>query len=219
MTSGNGFSIERNPQPPDGGGGIMKYITNETKINFSPNHGETLELVRLASRPLQDAATLITLMELLGTNHTASDTITAEWFTGLFRGFATENEMMNASMGKENLRKVLAAVSFFPDPDGTFPDRVKYAIRMDSLIVPDPTKMNEGGFWSSRYSGYLNTGFSLLQDAFDHAIIDFRAGRHVSPAMMYAQPFPIPRRTTDSFSQNIGAALPLFMVLAWIYSM
>lgn len=225
MKSDNSYCLERRLGKPDGSS-VTKYISNETKIHFAPNSGETLEVVRLASRPLQDLATLITLMEVLGGqgrdegNSTGeAATFSAAWFLDLFRGFDSEFAMVNASMGKKNLRKVLAAVSFYPRVNGTLPETTRYAIRMSPLVAADPTRNSRSGYWSSTYGEYLNTGFSLLQDAFDHAIIDFRAGDHVGQTATFAQPFPKPLHFVDDFSENIGGVLPLFMVLAWIYSM
>jgi len=229
----NHLCLEGRSGAPDGGSnaGFRQYITNETKIHFAPDHGETLEVVKLASRGLQDAATLVTLIDVLGNpsppespplTGRGPDVFTAGWFLNLMRGFPTEGEMMASSMGEENLERVLAAVSFYPDGNGVLPDRVAYAIRMDSLRVADPSRMKQNSVakWGAgTYGQYLNNGFSMLQGMFDGAIIDFRAGRHIAAPVMYAQPFPTPAYVADAFTVAIGSALPLFMVLAWIYSM
>uniref|UniRef100_UPI0037E7D1F5 phospholipid-transporting ATPase ABCA1 n=1 Tax=Semicossyphus pulcher TaxID=241346 RepID=UPI0037E7D1F5 len=103
------------------------------------------------------------------------------------------------------------------------PPYVKYKIRMDIDEVEQTTKLNEGS-WSpgARDNSfndlrYIWGGFSYLQDMMDHGIIRAQTSK-TQPLGVFAQQMPYPCYVDDGFIQNIGGILPMFLVLAFMYT-
>uniref|UniRef100_A0A8C6U720 ABC transporter domain-containing protein n=1 Tax=Neogobius melanostomus TaxID=47308 RepID=A0A8C6U720_9GOBI len=103
------------------------------------------------------------------------------------------------------------------------PAYMKYKLRMDINDVEPTNKIKERS-WSpgARDSGfndlrYIWGGFSYLQDMIDHAIIRIHTSK-TQPLGVYAQQMPFPCYVEDEFTSSIGAILPMFFVLAFIYT-
>ncbi|XP_056156372.1 phospholipid-transporting ATPase ABCA1-like [Lampris incognitus] len=103
------------------------------------------------------------------------------------------------------------------------PPYVKYKIRMDIDEVERTNKLKER-LWSpgARDNAfndlrYLWGGFAYLQDMIDHGIIRAHTSK-AQPLGVFAQQMPYPCYVDDAFIQSIGGILPMFLVLAFMYT-
>uniref|UniRef100_A0A672GMS6 P-type phospholipid transporter n=1 Tax=Salarias fasciatus TaxID=181472 RepID=A0A672GMS6_SALFA len=103
------------------------------------------------------------------------------------------------------------------------PPYVKYKIRMDIENV-ERTNNIKSRSWSpgardNPYDDlrYIWGGFAYLQDMVDHGIIRVQTS-NTQPLGVFVQQMPYPCYVDDVFIQSIGAMLPLFLVVAFIYS-
>nr|XP_019951227.1 PREDICTED: ATP-binding cassette sub-family A member 1-like isoform X1 [Paralichthys olivaceus]XP_019951229.1 PREDICTED: ATP-binding cassette sub-family A member 1-like isoform X1 [Paralichthys olivaceus]XP_019951230.1 PREDICTED: ATP-binding cassette sub-family A member 1-like isoform X1 [Paralichthys olivaceus] len=103
------------------------------------------------------------------------------------------------------------------------PPYVKYKIRMDVDEVERTNKVKER-LWSpgARDNSfndlrYIWGGFAYLQDMMDHGIIQVQTSK-TQPLGVFAQQMPYPCFVDDVFLRSLARSLPLYMTLAWIYS-
>ncbi|XP_045920999.1 phospholipid-transporting ATPase ABCA1-like isoform X1 [Micropterus dolomieu] len=103
------------------------------------------------------------------------------------------------------------------------PPYVKYKIRMDIDEAERSNKVKERS-WSpgARDNSfndlrYIWGGFAYLQDMMDHGIIRVQTSK-TQPLGVYAQQMPYPCFVDDVFLRSLARSLPLYMTLAWIYS-
>ncbi|GLD53697.1 ATP-binding cassette sub-family A member 1-like isoform X1, partial [Lates japonicus] len=109
-------------------------------------------------------------------------------------------------------------------PDSSHPPPyVKYKIRMDVDEVERTNKVKER-LWSpgARDNSfndlrYIWGGFAYLQDMMDHGIIRAQTSK-TQPLGVFAQQMPYPCFVDDVFIQSIGGILPMFLVLAFMYT-
>uniref|UniRef100_A0A672P8F1 ATP binding cassette subfamily A member 4 n=1 Tax=Sinocyclocheilus grahami TaxID=75366 RepID=A0A672P8F1_SINGR len=64
---------------------------------------------------------------------------------------------------------------------------------------------------------YIWGGFAYLQDMIEHGILKLHTG-HDWPLGVYLQQMPYPCYVDDMFMLTLNRCFPIFMVLAWIYS-
>ncbi|KAG7461875.1 hypothetical protein MATL_G00195770 [Megalops atlanticus] len=64
---------------------------------------------------------------------------------------------------------------------------------------------------------YVWGGFAYLQDMIDHGIIRVHTSKS-QPLGVFVQQMPYPCYVNDAFIQSIGSILPMFLVLAFMYS-
>ncbi|KAM4720611.1 retinal-specific phospholipid-transporting ATPase ABCA4 isoform 1-T1 [Rhinophrynus dorsalis] len=103
------------------------------------------------------------------------------------------------------------------------PPHVKYKIRMDIDAVEKTNKIKDR-YWDPGPRAdpvedmrYIWGGFAYLQDIIDHGIIKSQTNTDV-PAGIYVQQMPYPCFVDDVFMITLNRCFPIFMVLAWIYS-
>ncbi|KAM4611576.1 phospholipid-transporting ATPase ABCA1 [Polymixia lowei] len=103
------------------------------------------------------------------------------------------------------------------------PAYVKYKIRMDIDEVERTNKLKER-LWSpgARDNSFNNLryiwgGFAYLQDMMDRGITRTHASK-ARPLGVFAQQMPYPCYVDDAFIQRIGNILPMFLVLAFMYT-
>ncbi|XP_059210648.1 phospholipid-transporting ATPase ABCA1-like [Centropristis striata] len=103
------------------------------------------------------------------------------------------------------------------------PPYVKYKIRMDIDEAEATNKVKERS-WSPGARDnpfndlrYIWGGFSYLQDMMDHGIIQAQTSKS-QPLGVFAQQMPYPCFVDDAFLRSLARSLPLYMTLAWIYS-
>uniref|UniRef100_A0A3B1K2Q3 ATP binding cassette subfamily A member 7 n=1 Tax=Astyanax mexicanus TaxID=7994 RepID=A0A3B1K2Q3_ASTMX len=138
-------------------------------------------------------------------------------------GLDTEDEMVERALELLEDRQFWAGIVFLlPDPSSSnLPPHVKYKIRMD---VDDVTRTNEiKDFWDPGPAAdpfsdmrYIRGGFVYVQDLVERAITQVLGGKQPSTGI-YVQQMPYPC-FVDDFLRVLNRSLPLFLTLAWTYS-
>uniref|UniRef100_A0A8V5H150 Uncharacterized protein n=1 Tax=Melopsittacus undulatus TaxID=13146 RepID=A0A8V5H150_MELUD len=105
----------------------------------------------------------------------------------------------------------------------SLPPHVKYKIRMDIDAVQKTNKIKDR-YWDPGPRAdpvddlrYIWGGFAYLQDMIEHGIIKTQTNTEVLIGI-YLQQMPYPCFVDDVFMITLNRAFPIFMVLAWIYS-
>ncbi|KAM6900621.1 retinal-specific phospholipid-transporting ATPase ABCA4a [Xenentodon cancila] len=103
------------------------------------------------------------------------------------------------------------------------PPHVKFKIRMDIDTVERTNKVKDR-YWDPGPRAdpmddlrYVWGGFAYLQDIIDHGIIKTQTGKEW-PLGVYLQQIPYPCYVDDLFMLTLNRCFPIFMVLAWVYS-
>ncbi|XP_062869316.1 phospholipid-transporting ATPase ABCA1 [Trichomycterus rosablanca] len=140
-------------------------------------------------------------------------------------GAATEGELVERALELLEDRQFWAGIVFLlPDPSSpNLPPHVKYKIRMD---IDDVTRTNKikDKFWDPGPAAepfsdmrYIWGGFVYVQDLVERAITRVLSGKQPTTGI-YIQQMPYPCFVDDVFLRILNRSLPLFMTLAWIYS-
>ncbi|KAJ8278672.1 hypothetical protein COCON_G00057380 [Conger conger] len=140
-------------------------------------------------------------------------------------GVSSEGEMIERALKLLEDRQFWAGVVFLlPDPSSpTLPPHVSYKIRMD---IDDVTRTNKikDRFWDPGPAAdpfndmrYIWGGFVYVQDLVERGLARVLSGKeqHIG---IYLQQMPYPCYVDDVFLRVLNRSLPLFMTLAWIYS-
>ncbi|CAJ1081870.1 retinal-specific phospholipid-transporting ATPase ABCA4a [Xyrichtys novacula] len=103
------------------------------------------------------------------------------------------------------------------------PPHVKFKIRMDIDAVERTNKVKDR-YWDPGPRAdpmddlrYVWGGFAYLQDIIEHGIIKTQTGKDW-PLGVYLQQMPYPCYVDDLFMLTLNRCFPIFMVLAWVYS-
>ncbi|XP_029283093.1 phospholipid-transporting ATPase ABCA1b isoform X2 [Cottoperca gobio] len=138
---------------------------------------------------------------------------------------SSEERMVNRSMVLLEDRKFWAGI-VFPDvePNATeLPAKLHYKIRMDIDNVERTNKIKDA-YWDPGPRAdpfedmrYIWGGFSYLQDVIEHGIIRAVTGSKEKTGV-YIQQMPYPCYVDDIFLRVMSRSMPLFMTLAWMYS-
>ncbi|XP_028661720.1 phospholipid-transporting ATPase ABCA1a [Erpetoichthys calabaricus] len=138
---------------------------------------------------------------------------------------ANEERLVNHSMKLLDERKFWAGI-VFPEMGSNsteLPPHVNYKIRMDIDSVERTNKIKDG-YWDPGPRAdpfedmrYIWGGFAYLQDVIEHGIIRALTGS-AKKIGVYMQQMPYPCYVDDIFLRVMSRSLPLFMTLAWIYS-
>uniref|UniRef100_A0A3P8W1X6 P-type phospholipid transporter n=1 Tax=Cynoglossus semilaevis TaxID=244447 RepID=A0A3P8W1X6_CYNSE len=139
---------------------------------------------------------------------------------------ANEERLVNKSMGLLHNQKFWAGI-VFPDVDGAnstdLPPNINYKIRMDIDNVERTNKIKDG-YWDPGPRAdpfedlrYIWGGFSYLQDVIEQGIIRAVTGTKERTGV-YIQQMPYPCYVDDMFLRVMSRSMPLFMTLAWMYS-
>ncbi|XP_009288758.1 PREDICTED: retinal-specific ATP-binding cassette transporter [Aptenodytes forsteri] len=142
-----------------------------------------------------------------------------------FEGYLDETQLTHQALHLLEENKFWAGV-IFPDIEPTtrsLPPLVKYKIRMDIDVVEKTNKIKDR-YWVPGPRAdpvddlrYIWGGFAYLQDMIEHGIIKTQTNIEV-PLGIYLQQMPYPCFVDDVFMITLNRAFPIFMVLAWIYS-
>ncbi|XP_024139098.1 phospholipid-transporting ATPase ABCA1 isoform X1 [Oryzias melastigma] len=138
---------------------------------------------------------------------------------------SNEELLINRSMKLLEDRKFWAAI-VFPDiaPNATaLPPKVNYKIRMDIDNVERTNKIKDA-YWDPGPRAdpfedmrYIWGGFTYLQDVIEQGIIRALTGTKEKTGV-YIQQMPYPCYVDDIFLRVMSRSMPLFMTLAWMYS-
>ncbi|XP_038573464.1 retinal-specific phospholipid-transporting ATPase ABCA4-like [Micropterus salmoides] len=142
-----------------------------------------------------------------------------------FVAYTDESQMTRQALYLLEENKFWAGVVFmdmFPWT-ASVPSHVKYKIRMDIDAVERTNKIKDR-YWDPgpradpmEDQKYIWGGFAYLQDMIEHGIIKLHTGNDW-PLGVYVQQMPYPCYVDDLFMITLNRCFPLFMVLAWIYS-
>uniref|UniRef100_A0ACB8F4D5 Retinal-specific ATP-binding cassette transporter n=1 Tax=Sphaerodactylus townsendi TaxID=933632 RepID=A0ACB8F4D5_9SAUR len=142
-----------------------------------------------------------------------------------FEGYADETQLIHRAIYLLDENKFWAAV-VFPNLNmetNQLPAHVKYKIRMDIDAVEKTNKIKDR-YWDPGPRAdpvddlrYIWGGFAYLQDMIEHGIIKSQTSAEV-PSGIYLQQMPYPCFVDDVFMITLNRSFPIFMVLAWIYS-
>ncbi|XP_070818875.1 phospholipid-transporting ATPase ABCA1b isoform X1 [Chaetodon trifascialis] len=138
---------------------------------------------------------------------------------------SSEERLVNQSMVLLEDRKFWAGI-VFPDiePNATeLPPKLNYKIRMDIDNVERTNKIKDA-YWDPGPRAdpfedmrYIWGGFSYLQDVIEQGIIRAMTGTKEKTGV-YIQQMPYPCYVDDIFLRVMSRSMPLFMTLAWMYS-
>ncbi|XP_041653310.1 phospholipid-transporting ATPase ABCA1b [Cheilinus undulatus] len=138
---------------------------------------------------------------------------------------STEERLINQSMLLLDDRKFWAGI-VFPDvdPNATeLPAKLNYKIRMDIDNVERTNKIKDA-YWDPGPRAdpfedmrYIWGGFTYLQDVIEQGIIRAVTGTKEKTGV-YIQQMPYPCYVDDIFLRVMSRSMPLFMTLAWMYS-
>uniref|UniRef100_A0A8C6JLL9 P-type phospholipid transporter n=1 Tax=Melopsittacus undulatus TaxID=13146 RepID=A0A8C6JLL9_MELUD len=138
---------------------------------------------------------------------------------------ATEVRLINKSLELLDERRFWAGIVFTEIASNSteLPQHVKYKIRMDIDNVERTNKIKDG-YWDPGPRAdpfedmrYIWGGFAYLQDVVEQAIIRVQTGTEKTTGV-YVQQMPYPCYVDDIFLRVMSRSMPLFMTLAWIYS-
>ncbi|KAM9265335.1 phospholipid-transporting ATPase ABCA7 [Morus bassanus] len=139
---------------------------------------------------------------------------------------ATEEQLVARALELLEEQQFWAAVVFQPPTNATapaLPPHVRYKIRMD---IDDVTRTNKikDRFWDPGPAAdpfsdlrYVWGGFVYVQDLVEQAVVRVQTGAALRTGV-YVQQMPYPCYVDDVFLRVLNRSLPLFMTLAWIYS-
>uniref|UniRef100_A0A9J7YWA7 P-type phospholipid transporter n=1 Tax=Cyprinus carpio carpio TaxID=630221 RepID=A0A9J7YWA7_CYPCA len=142
-----------------------------------------------------------------------------------FKGVSTEAVLVEQSSKLLSQDRFWAGLVFTDlDPsDPRTPPHIRYKIRMDIEETERTDKIKERS-WSPLARDnpfndlhYVRGGFVYLQDMVDRGIIKVQTGVS-QPLGVYAQQMPYPCYVDDAFLRSLTRSLPLYMTLAWIFS-
>ncbi|XP_068594222.1 retinal-specific phospholipid-transporting ATPase ABCA4-like [Cebidichthys violaceus] len=142
-----------------------------------------------------------------------------------FVAYTDESQMTHQALHLLEENKFWAGVVFMDMYPWTtsVPPHVKYKIRMDIDAVERTNKIKDR-YWDPgpradpmEDQRYIWGGFAYLQDMIEHGIIKLHTGQDW-PLGVYVQQMPYPCYVDDLFMITLNRCFPMFMVLAWIYS-
>ncbi|KAM9845375.1 retinal-specific phospholipid-transporting ATPase ABCA4-like [Aulostomus maculatus] len=142
-----------------------------------------------------------------------------------FLAYTDESQMIHQALHLLEENKFWAGVVFMEMYPWTtnVPSHVKYKIRMDIDAVERTNKIKDR-YWDPgpradpmEDQRYIWGGFAYLQDMIEHGIIKLHTGNDW-PLGVYVQQMPYPCYVDDLFMITLNRCFPMFMVLAWIYS-
>ncbi|XP_062985205.1 phospholipid-transporting ATPase ABCA1 [Elgaria multicarinata webbii] len=137
----------------------------------------------------------------------------------------SEVRLINKSLELLHQRRFWAGVVFpkIAPNSVKLPHHVKYKIRMDIDNVERTNKIKDE-YWDPGPRAdpfddmrYIWGGFAYLQDVIEQAIIRTQTGSEKKMGV-YIQQMPYPCYVDDIFLRIVSRSMPLFMTLAWIYS-
>ncbi|XP_008072801.1 retinal-specific ATP-binding cassette transporter [Carlito syrichta] len=142
-----------------------------------------------------------------------------------FESYSDEIQLTHRALSLLEENRFWAGV-VFPDMHpwtNSLPPHVKYKIRMDIDAVEKTNKIKDR-YWDSGPRAdpvedfrYIWGGFAYLQDMVEQGITRSQV-RARAPVGIYLQQMPYPCFVDDSFMIILNRCFPIFMVLAWIYS-
>uniref|UniRef100_A0AAR2IJC1 P-type phospholipid transporter n=1 Tax=Pygocentrus nattereri TaxID=42514 RepID=A0AAR2IJC1_PYGNA len=142
-----------------------------------------------------------------------------------FVGLPDENQLTHQALDLIAENKFWAGLVFVDMHPWTtkIPPHVKFKIRMDIDAVERTNKIKDR-YWDPGPRAdpmddlrYVWGGFAYLQDMVEQAVIKIHTGKEW-PLGVYLQQMPYPCYVDDLFMLTLSRCFPIFIVLAWVYS-
>ncbi|XP_058240814.1 phospholipid-transporting ATPase ABCA1 isoform X4 [Hemibagrus wyckioides] len=139
-----------------------------------------------------------------------------------FEAMASESILVGRALKLLDQERFWAGV-VFTDLDSSSPSLVRYKIRMDVEETERTDKIKDRSWFPSARDNpfndlrYVRGGFVYLQDMLDRAIIQTQTGVRQTLGV-YVQQMPYPCYVDDAFVSSIATILPMFLVLAYMYT-
>ncbi|XP_056103062.1 phospholipid-transporting ATPase ABCA1 isoform X2 [Rhinichthys klamathensis goyatoka] len=143
-----------------------------------------------------------------------------------FEGVSSETVLVEQSFKLLNQDRFWAGLVFtglYDSSDLQPPPHIRYKIRMEIEETERTDKIKERS-WSPTARDnpfnslrYVRGGFVYLQDMVDRGITKVQTGVS-QPLGVFAQQMPYPCYMDDVFLRSLTSSLPLYMTLAWIFS-
>ena len=139
-----------------------------------------------------------------------------------FYGYLNENDAVNDAMNLVDYNLLWAVVVFDDNSTTELPDKITYKIRMNAYNTHDTTKLKDkiytyGPNNCDSCTIDFTLGFIYIQELVENSLIEERTNETYNFGVK-TQMTPYPCHTKDAFIQAISKSLPLFMVLAWIFT-
>ncbi|XP_034157069.2 phospholipid-transporting ATPase ABCA1 isoform X1 [Pangasianodon hypophthalmus] len=139
-----------------------------------------------------------------------------------FQAMASESMLVEQALKLLDQEKFWAGV-VFTDLDVGSPSHIRYKIRMDVEDTERTDKIKDRSWYPSARDNpfndlrYVRGGFVYLQDMLDRAIVQTHTGIRQTLGV-YLQQMPYPCYVDDAFVSSIATTLPMFLVLAYMYT-
>ncbi|TTW24234.1 ATP-binding cassette sub-family A member 1 [Bagarius yarrelli] len=139
-----------------------------------------------------------------------------------FEAMASEQLLVERSLKLLDQERFWAGV-VFTDLGAGSPSFIRYKIRMDVEETERTDKIKDRSWFPSARDNpfndlrYVRGGFMYLQDILDRAITQIHTGIKQTLGV-YVQQIPYPCYVDDAFVSSIATILPMFLVLAYMYS-
>ncbi|MCJ8749017.1 hypothetical protein PDJAM_G00171320 [Pangasius djambal] len=139
-----------------------------------------------------------------------------------FQAMASESMLVEQGLKLLDQEKFWAGV-VFTDLDAGSPSHIRYKIRMDVEDTERTDKIKDRSWFPSARDNpfndlrYVRGGFAYLQDMLDRAIVQTHTGVRQTLGV-YLQQMPYPCYVDDAFVSSIASTLPMFLVLAYMYT-
>ncbi|MCI4394811.1 hypothetical protein PGIGA_G00173010 [Pangasianodon gigas] len=139
-----------------------------------------------------------------------------------FQAMASESMLVEQALKLLDQEKFWAGV-VFTDLDAGSPSHIRYKIRMDVEDTERTDKIKDRSWFPSARDNpfndlrYVRGGFVYLQDMLDRAIVQTHTGVRQTLGV-YLQQMPYPCYVDDAFVSSIATTLPMFLVLAYMYT-
>lgn len=140
-----------------------------------------------------------------------------------FEGVASEKELVSTGLKLIDKESFWAGIVFEnAEQNSQLPKIVKYKIRMNAALTHDTSFTQDKLYYYGPSNclgcnAYFTYGFIYLQDMIEKAIVETKTGQSQDMGII-GQMTPYPCYIDDKFLNAISRTLPLFMVLAWIYT-
>uniref|UniRef100_A0A8C6UGY2 ATP-binding cassette, sub-family A (ABC1), member 1A n=1 Tax=Neogobius melanostomus TaxID=47308 RepID=A0A8C6UGY2_9GOBI len=219
-------------------GHIQTLLQNNASASFFSSYlsdtewnvSDVVRFLSKASESIQSAGAAYTWREVFNETDQAIQTISRFMECvnlDKLEPVANEERLVNKSMGLLDNQKFWAGI-VFPDISHSssstdLPPNVNYKIRMDIDNVERTNKIKDA-YWDPGPRAdpfedlrYVWGGFTYLQDVIEHGIIRALTGSKERTGI-YIQQMPYPCYVDDIFLRVMSRSMPLFMTLAWMYS-
>jgi ABC-type multidrug transport system fused ATPase/permease subunit len=145
-----------------------------------------------------------------------------------FEGFDSEAEAVKVGIDRMNNDTFWAAVIFANNNETlikkstSLPKIVNYKIRMNNFHIQEPRNLYKPFYIYEpenclTCNPYFSYGFIYLQDMIEKAVIEMKTNK-TQDFGLAAQMTPYPCYLQDFFLSGVSKPLPLFIVLAWTYT-